>query len=311
VYRSQDTELRRPPRLFPGARVALVAPAGPVSPERVERALALCARLELVPRLGASARARRAYLAGTDAERAADLAAALTDEDVDAVWALRGGYGTMRILERCGLERAAANPRAFLGFSDNTAVHAALGRRGVVSFHAPHPGGAFPPTTEAVFRRVLFSADRAGTLPLPPATEAPRTLVPGSADGPLVGGNLALLAALCGTPFAPRTAGCILVVEDVGEPAYRVDRALTQLRLAGLLDHVAGLALGRFTERPGDEPAALLEDLLGSTASALGVPAVLGLPVGHVDENWTLPLGVRSRLDAGAATLTLLEAAVT
>ena len=312
MHSSGDPQPIRPPRLFPGARVALVAPAGPLAEERVARSLELCARLELEPRLGAAARARHGYLAGTDEARAADLVAALRDEDVDAVWALRGGYGTMRILDRCGLESAGLRPRVFLGFSDNTAVHAALGRQGLVSFHSPHPGGAFPPTTEEVFRRVLFPADAAGALPLPPGAAPPRTLVPGVAEGPLVGGNLALLAALCGTPFAPRTAGAILVIEDVGEPAYRVDRGLTQLRLAGLLEGVAGLALGRFTESPADEPPELLEELLGQTARDLGVPAVVGLPVGHVDENWTLPLGVRARLAAdGAGSLTLLEPAVT
>src|SRR5690606_31276000 len=127
-------------------------------------------------------------------------------------------------------------------------------------------------------------------------------LEPGVAEGPLAGGNLALLAALCGTPFAPVARGAILVVEDVGEPAYRIDRAWTQLLLAGGLDGVVGIAFGRFTECGDDVP-----DLIGRVAASLGVPAVAGLPIGHEDDNWTIPLGVRARLDAGAGTLELLD----
>jgi muramoyltetrapeptide carboxypeptidase len=296
----------RPPRLREGARVALVAPAGPVSPERVEAALERCARLGLEPVFGAAARGNHGgYLAGTDEERLADLNAGFVEPGIDAVWALSGGYGTMRLLPRLELTRLPARPRAFIGFSDNTAIHMALRRRGLVSFHAPHAGGRASQLSEACFRRVLFHARPAGVLALP-TSRPPVTLSGGAAQGPLTGGNLALLAALCGTPAAPVARGAILVVEDIGEPLYRIDRAWTQLLLAGVLDGVAGIAFGRFTDCDDG-----VLDLLAGLTAPLGVPVLAELPIGHEADNWTLPLGAAARLDADAASVELLEAAVT
>ena len=296
----------RPPRLRRGSRVALIAPAGPISDERVAIALDRCARLGVEPVLGASARGRYAgYLAGTDEERLRDLHWALTSADVDAVWALRGGYGTMRLLERVDLSQLTQAPRAFIGFSDNTAVHLALHARGVVSFHAPHAGGDLTELSERCFERVLFHDAPAGALELP-AERASAPLREGTVEGPLIGGNLALLAAMAGTRAALRAHGAILFVEDVGEVSYRLDRAWTQLLLSGALDGVAGIAFGRFTDCGGSE----LPELLRAFADERGVPAVTDLPIGHEADNWTMPLGVRARLDAGAGTLTLLESAV-
>lgn len=297
----------RPPRLRQGGRVALIAPAGPVTDERIEVALDRCSRFGLEPLLGDSARSRFAgYLAGSDDERVEDLRRALADPSVDAIWALRGGYGTMRLLARVDLAPLVARPRAYIGFSDNTAVHLALRARGVVSFHGPHAGGDATPLAEECLRDVLFRAAPAGVLPVP-AEHRPVTLVGGAAEGPLLGGNLALLAAMCGTPAPPVGRGCILFLEDVGEPAYRLDRAWMQLLLSGALDGVAGIAFGRFTECGA---ASEVHELLHRLAAPLGVPVVAELPIGHEPDNWTLPLGVRARLDAARGTLELLDAAV-
>jgi muramoyltetrapeptide carboxypeptidase len=301
----------RPPRLREGARVALVSPAGPITEPTVETALARCAALGFVPVLGDSARARHGYLAGTDVARGRDLARALADPAIDAVWALRGGYGTMRLVRELDLSPLRARPKAFIGFSDNTALHLAFARAGLVSFHGPHAGGPFPPFTERCFRSVLFEAAPAGELPLPESEERPRTLVPGVVEAELAGGNLSLLAALCGTSIGLEARDRILVLEEVGEATYRMDRALMQLLLSGALEGVAGLALGRFTELPESEHDRALEEVLGEVALRLGVPTVLGFPIGHIDANWCLPLGVRARLDAEACTLTVLDAAVT
>jgi muramoyltetrapeptide carboxypeptidase len=294
----------RPPRLRAGSRVALIAPAGPVSADRIDAALERCGRLGLEPVLGAAARARNGYLAGTDAERLADLNAALADAAIDAVWALRGGYGTMRLLQRLDTTPLRQRPRAFIGFSDNTAVHLAVHAQHVVSFHAPHAGGTLSALAERCLHRVLFDAAPAGPLELP-AGAAPQRLAGGRAEGPLIGGNLALLAALCGTPVAPHAHGAILFIEDIAEPAYRIDRAWTQLLLAGVLDGVAGILIGHFTECDDDTP-----QLLRELAAPLGVPVLAGLPIGHEDDNWTLPLGVRARMDADRGTVELLEGAV-
>ncbi len=304
----------RPPALRPGSRVALVAPAGPLAEGAVDRAAERVRAWGWEPVLGDFCRGRCGFLSGTDDERAADLQAALRSPDNDAVWCLRGGYGTMRILDRIDWEPLAERPRPLVGFSDNTALHLALFRRGVVSFHGPHP--ATPELAEFSrdgLLRVLTHAEPAGTLPFPAG--GPRrgdTLAPGVAEGPLVGGNLALLAALAGTPWALRARGAILFVEDVGEPSYRVDRLLSQLLLSGALEGVAGVAVGAFSESPdeGKPEYPSAAEVVAERLGPLGVPMAAGFPFGHVDESWTLPLGVRARLDAGAGTLELTEPAV-
>lgn len=290
-----------PPTLKPGDRVALVAPAGPLEESAIETALRRCRDLGLEPVPGASIRARSDYLAGPDEERAADLQAAIAGDSA-AIWALRGGYGTLRTLRHVDLGPLTHRPRAFIGFSDNTAIHLALLARGIASFHGPHAGFThFTDTTERAFRAVLMEGGAPGVLPMSPEYR-PVPLVRGTAEGPLVGGNLAMLAAVCGTPYQPDTRGAILFLEDVDEPPYRVDRMITQLRLAGLLDPVVGIALGDFSPpEPGVD--AVLRDLL----TPLGVPTLAGLPFGHGRENWTLPVGARARLDADGATLEILQ----
>lgn len=299
------------PPLGAGARVALVAPAGPLVPEAVDRAVERVREWGWEPRLGTHARNRHGYLAGTDEQRAADVNEALLAEDTDAIWCLRGGYGTMRILDRIQWGALVARPRPLIGFSDNTALHLALQRRGVVSFHGPHPGAEeFPPFAQQCLRRLLTDEAPAGVLPFP--TSAPgraEPIVGGVAEGPLVGGNLALIAATLGTPYAVCAAGAILFLEEVGETAYRVDRLLSQLRLAGVFDEVAGVAIGAFSDAPPDgAPSAA--DVVRDRLEHLRVPVAMAFPFGHISESWTLPLGVRARLDTDAGTLALLEPAV-
>lgn len=248
-------------------------------------------------------------MAGTDAERLADLEAAFGDPSVDGIWALRGGYGTLRILDRLDLGRQLADPIPFIGFSDNTSIHVRHAAMRVVSFHGPHPGGDFPLETEESFRRVLFTPEAPGALTSRWGDPPPRTLVPGQVEAPLVGGNLAILASMCGTRHALDARGCILFLEDVGEPAYRVDRMLLQLRASGVTEGVVGLALGRFTEPPQAD-AHPVADVLAEFAARLGVPAAADLPFGHVEHNCTLPVGGAAILDADAPTLVLSEAVV-
>lgn len=304
----------RPPALGPGARVALVAPAGPLAEGAVERAAERVRAWGWEPRVGRFAAGRHGFLAGTDAERLADLNEALRADAADAIWCLRGGYGTMRLLPHVEWQGLRERPRPLIGFSDNTALHLAVQRLGIVSFHGPHPATArMSGFSERVLRGVLGDARPAGRLPFP-ADVPPRaeTLTGGVAEGPLVGGNLALLTATLGTPYAVRARGAILFFEDVGEPAYRLDRMLTQLSLAGVLDGVAGIAVGGFTEAPDPDAEGLPSprEVLAERLGGLGVPVALGFPFGHIDDNWTLPLGVHARLDAGAGTLELLQAAV-
>lgn len=312
----------RPPRLAHGSRVALVAPAGPLlERDDLTRADALCRALGYEPVLGPHARHRQGYLAGTDEERLGDLNAALRDASVDAIWCIRGGYGTTRILDRIDFEALARRPRPLIGFSDITTIlNAAVSRAGVVAFHGPVARAPMAAFSRRHFERVLACAEpagRLGRLPAPPDVLIPRqdrivTLSSGVAEGPLAGGNLTLLQCLIGTPYFPELDGAILFLEDVGEDLYRVDRMLAHLRMVGALDRLAGVLVGRFTdlERNMADGALGFDEVLETYFGRLGIPAGFGFPVGHIDDQWTLPLGVRARFDADAGELELLEAAV-
>jgi muramoyltetrapeptide carboxypeptidase len=311
-----------PPRLHAGARVGLIAPSGPLL-ERDDRtrAMDLCRAMEYQPVLYPNTDKAYGYLAGRDAERLADLNAALTDPDIDAVWCIRGGDGMNRIIAGVDFDGFARAPRPVIGFSDITVLLLALWQRtGVVTFHGPIARTPMPNFQRWHFDRVLTSLSPPGRLgrPAPP----PDVLVPaegrlitvagGTARGRLIGGNLTLVQALVGTPYFPSLDGAILFLEDVHEDVYRVDRMLAHLALAGKLTNLAGVMLGRFTEmsRGGDSGALGLDEVLAHHLGSLGVPVAAGFPFGHIDDQWTLPVGVMAELDADAGELTVLEAAV-
>lgn len=301
----------RPPALREGARVALVAPAGPLAEGAVERAERRVREWGWEPVAGEHARGRAGFLSAADDARVHDFNTALRDPSIDAVWCLRGGYGTMRILERIDWMALVRRPRPLIGFSDNTALHLAAHAAGVVSCHGPHPATRdFTRFSGDLLRRVVCDPSPAGRLPFPAAGQRAETLSPGAAEGPLVGGNLSLVAATLGTPFAIRAEGAIVFLEEVGEAAYRIDRLLTQLVLAGVFRAAAGVAVGAFTETPADPHGPGAGEVLRERLGSLGIPVAMGFPFGHVDDNWTLPVGVRARLDADAGTLELLESAV-
>jgi muramoyltetrapeptide carboxypeptidase len=294
--------MRLPPALGPGSRVALVAPAGPLrGPDELTASIAHAASLGWEPVPGLHVLRRDGYLAGSDAERLLDLNVALQDDRIEGIWCVRGGYGAMRILAGVDYEAMRRRPKPLIGYSDITALHAAIGARsGVVTFHGPTARGELTEFSRASLSHAVAShRDPAGR------ADGARTLRGGRVEGVLVGGNLALLAALAGTPYAPSYDGAILVVEDVGEPTYRLDRMLRQLALSGAFSSLAGIAFGQFTEGgdPSDGAAPGLEALLQETADMAGVPAVAGIPLGHVAEQWTLPLGARAELDADRHTL--------
>jgi len=312
----------RPPRLRPGSRVALVAPSGPLlERDELARGEELCRALGFAPLLGRYAGARHGYLAGTDEERSADFNAALRDPAVDAIWCLRGGFGATRILDRLDLEALARQPKAIIGFSDITAILNAVSRAtGLVTFHGPSARSSLSAFTRGPLERALTVAEPGGRLPrvVPPAgvlvPTAGRivTLRGGQAEGPLWGGNLCLMQCLIGTRHFPDLDGAILFLEDVDEKLYAVDRMLAHLRMVGALDRLAGAVIGRFTlmERHTQYGALGLDEVLDTYFGPLGIPVAHGFPIGHIDDQWTLPLGVRARLDAGAGELELLEPAV-
>lgn len=315
----------KPRRLAAGQTIGLVAPsAAPNEADRVRFAMETIASLGFRVRPGAHLLDRDGYLAGADAARAADLNAMFAADDVDAVWCVRGGYGASRLLPLLDYDLVRRNPKALIGYSDITALHMALHTQaGLVSFHGPVAWRALTSYTLAELRQVLCATDVPVRVGAPPPFERREgqvegenrvtTLQPGKARGRLLGGNLCLMAHLTGTPYAPDLRGAILFLEDVDEQLYRIDRYLTQLWLAGALAGVAAVAFGKFTRC---EPSPFfiqnrpLEDILAERCRALGVPAVAGLMIGHVDDQTTLPIGCLAELDADAGTLTLLEAGV-
>jgi muramoyltetrapeptide carboxypeptidase len=300
----------------------LIAPAGPLlERDDLTRAQALCRALGYEPHLGQNAHKHYGYLAGTDNERLADLNAALSDPKVDAVWCIRGGYGVTRLLDRIDFAALSARPKPIIGFSDITALLNAVSRAtGVISFHGPVARASMPPFSREHFDRVLTKAEPAGRLGRIPQTENVLlsqehrivTLRGGIAEGPLAGGNLSLLQCLVGTPWFPDLTGAVLFIEDVGEHLYRIDRILAQLRTIGALRQLAGVVVGQFSELVSAERDGSFgfDQVLAEYFSPLGIPVAYGFPIGHIDAQWTLPLGVRARLDADAGELELLEAAV-
>ncbi len=299
------SELTRPPRLRPGDRVAVVSPSGPVSKDRLDAGCAILHGWGLDVVLGkhvTDVHDRFGYLAGDDADRAADLQAAWLDPDVQGILCARGGYGAHRMVDLLDwTAMRAAPPKVFGGFSDVTALHEAFANRlGVVTLHCPMVGTLPFVNDEWSERRLhemLVAPERALVLTSPSA----ETLVPGVARGVTLGGCASLLAAEIGSPTArPGAAGGILLLEDFDEDLYRLDRIFTQLVRSGWLDGVAGIALGSWH---GCEPG--VHDLVLDRFGGLAVPIVGELGFGHGPRSITVPVGVAATLDAGAGTLTL------
>ena len=220
------------------------------------------------------------------------------------MWCLRGGYGTMRILDAIDYDAVARRPKPVIGYSDITALHCALASQcDVVTYHGPTARAALSSfSRDSLACALVHGGDSCGAAP------DARVLRSGTAQGVLAGGNLALLSALAGTRFAPRLGNAILVIEDIDEAVYRVDRMLRQLLLAGLLDDVRAIVFGACTNCPetADDGARRLDDVVFEIAEALGVPALAGVPVGHIEHQWTLPLGASAALDTDRRTLSVL-----
>ena len=290
-----------PPSLAPGARVALLAPAGPLADEAdLARAEHNVRALGWEPHASPHARSRDGYLAGDDASRLADLNAAIRDPRIDGIWCLRGGYGAMRILDAIDYDSLRRAPKAIIGFSDITALHLAVrARSDIVSYHGPTARVELTAFSRESLARATSATSATAVARDPFAGAAPLNwLQEGQATGPLEGGNLALLCSLIGTPYTARVDGAILVLEDVYEPLYRIDRMLRQLMLAGMLGRLAGLCFGSFTARgdEGDAGARSLDVLFQEAAAHVRGPVVSNAPVGHIPDQWTLPLGARAEL---------------
>jgi muramoyltetrapeptide carboxypeptidase len=296
-----------PPRIASDDIIGLVAPASSTEqPGRIDEVIAHLEKQGFRVKTGANLRQRTGYLAGTDTERAADFNAMFADAEVKAVFALRGGYGSCRILPLIDYAEVRAHPKPFLGYSDITALHQALFvKTGMVSYHGPNANEAFQSGNEVALRRALmepaqerslFSREMKGG-------DAIRCEISGRVKGRLLGGNMTCLLRLLGTPYAPDFTDAILFLEDIGEKAYRTDGMFTHLRLAGVLDQIAGLVLGRFDHADMEERARI-ETFLREESARIGKPCVSHAPIGHFPEQIVVPIGMMAELDAEAACLT-------
>ncbi len=285
-----------------------MAPSGPIRPALLDEGLEYLRRKGYQVAEGRHIRCRRGYMAGSDAQRTADLNRAISDPDLDAVVFARGGYGCGRILEDLDFSPLKLRPKIFLGYSDATAFHAALFRAtGIAGFYGPmvlnynHPGREFRERTlwSVLERRPgwnRFRLSRRGTLR------------GGSGEGRLVGGCLSLLISLLGTPFDVDTRGAILFWEDVDEEPYRIDRMLNQLRMAGKFRDLRGMVVGRLLgcTPKGKTPGLPLPEILSDHLRGTRFPVLLDFPAGHAPGMATLPLGLPARLDTAARLLEIL-----
>jgi muramoyltetrapeptide carboxypeptidase len=291
--------------LRPGDTIHVVAPSGPVDAGSLGRGLQALTDMGLNPAPGKHVLESDGFLAGGDAQRAADLQAAFTGPQGAAVALARGGYGMTRILHLLDLDDMTSRRRLLLGYSDATALGLAL------SLHAPQPqlygpgvaelGAAAPDHDQPSLQAGLFGTHPDGKQSVGGLTR----LQPGQVKAPILGGCLSLVAALTGTPYMPSLAGCILFLEDVNEEPYRLDRMLTHLHAAGVMAGVMGLVLGSFTgcsPAPGAAPTTAAE-VLAAWAQELKIPAVAGLPAGHGAGRLTIPLGVDADLDASGGRI--------
>ncbi len=296
-----------PPRLGSGDRIGVVAPAGPVREEALERGLATLRGRGYEVVEGAHLRQRAGYLAGSDRDRLADFNMMIRDPRVRAVWYARGGYGSARIVEGLDFAALRRRPKALIGYSDATVLHAALWRRArLASYYAPNISEVGDPArydARSLWGFLEGGEDAEIDLPLGKAT----VLRGGRAEGVLLGGCLSLLVSLVGTPWALPDAGAIFFWEEVGEEPYRIDRMLGHLRQSGSLARIAAMIVGQTVgcEAKDSANAVPLREIVRRHLEAARIPVLVGVPAGHGPGKLTLPLGRRVRLDANRGVLAL------
>jgi muramoyltetrapeptide carboxypeptidase len=300
----------KPPRLKPGDTVGVIAPAAAIEREHLERGVNVLASLGFRVKVSERALARSGILAGADHERAREVQAYFADHSVKAIFAARAGYGCGRLLPLIDFAAIARNPKPFVGFSDATFLLTALvDRARMVAFHGPMVAmdfarGVAPRSLEHMRRLLGGELDEF-------ELEARDCVHPGAAEGLLVGGCLSVVVAMLGTPYAPNVDGRILFLEDTGEKAYRIDRMLVQLRQAGVFSRAAGVVFGAIRPVDGNEQESrLIAEFVAEQTRGLERPVLFGIEAGHGTENFTVPFGVRARIDGRTRRLTITESPV-
>jgi muramoyltetrapeptide carboxypeptidase len=313
----------KPPRLQAGDEVGIISPAGATFlREELNIVIDAVQGLGLVPRPAPHVLERYGYLGGRDEVRAEDMHWCFRNPRIKALLPVLGGFGSSRTLPYLDYDLIRQNPKILIGFSDITAlllgIHA---QTGLVTFHGPNGLTAWRPDQTEPFRQVLFNQGMTTLGNVRSPLDADRlmqvrhrlqTITPGQAQGKLIGGNLSVLSGIVGSPYMPNPEGAILFLEDIGENIYRLDRMITQLKLAGILDQLAGFVFGQCTNclPDADYGSLTLEQVLDDHIRPLGIPAWSGAVIGHVEPVLTLPIGTRVNIDAAAGTIQMLEPAV-
>jgi muramoyltetrapeptide carboxypeptidase len=294
----------RPPALRRGDAVVVIAPSSPFDRERFDRGIRTLLGLGLDPRYGEDVFAHHvSYLAGDDARRTEELLRAVDDAAARAILLARGGYGLQRIVAKLAPERVAKNPKLLVGYSDGTVLHEVWRRAGVPSIHGPMCAQLGEDASATKRLAAIFGGEDPGKLHWPPHGARG-----GRIEAPLRGGNLAVLASLCGTPLQPQLGGSIVLLEDLNEPPYRLDRVCTQLLQSGVFDGVKGFLVGDLFGI--GEPSEGRNEVLAERLGTLGVPMVFGAPFGHAGRNQPVAFGVAHALDPAEGSLAQLESAV-
>lgn len=314
-------KILKPKRLKPGDTIGLVTPASPITEEQLEKTI------ENIERLGFKLQynrkrllARKGYLAGKDIVRADEINRMFNNKEIDGIWCVRGGYGVTRMLDMLNYKVIRDNPKVLIGYSDITALHQAIFKKtGLVGFHGPVGASEFTDYTKEHLLEVVSKRTTTFEITASPANEAMENqaynsyvIRDGIAEGRLVGGNLTLAASLVGTPYDISYNNKLVFLEDIGEKPYRLDRMLTQMILAGKFNKVKGIVLGVFLncEAGESDNSLTLEQMFKDKFRNFNIPIIYGMSFGHISNQFTLPLGIKAKLNTADKTVTLLEPAV-
>ena len=298
-------------KLKPGATIGLVSPASSISDQKIQTAVTNLEGLGFRLVFGKNAKAQKGYLAGEDQGRIDDLHQFFQDDKIDGIWCLRGGYGSARLLPDLDYKLIRKNPKVLIGYSDITALLNSIYKKcGLLGFHGPVASSTFTDFTVQSLQSMLLET----TIPPPIQLSEDKayTIRSGQAEGKLVGGNLSLISALSGSPYLPKFKNKIVFLEDVGEKPYRIDRMLTHLLYSTDLHKAAAIVLGVFAgcEADPDDKSLSLKETLQDRLGQISIPVVYGFPFGHVADNATLAIGMRTSLDTATGKLSFLESPI-
>jgi muramoyltetrapeptide carboxypeptidase len=308
-----------PKKLKPGDTIGLITPSAPITQEQLDETVKKLEKLGFKTYYKDSVLSQYGYFAGKDQERADELMSMFTNKEVDGILSVRGGYGAIRILDMLDYEAIKQNPKVFMGFSDITAfLNAIYSKTGLVTFHGPLGISTYTDFSWVVFKSVVMDPKSRYLYPYfrePDEAENPEfdlyTINSGKATGSLIGGNISVLDSMIGTKFEPDFADKIVILEEVEEKTYKVDKMLVHLLQATNLKDAAGIAFGTFKDcNINDEPKLTLKQAIEDLFKPLDMPIIYGLPFGHILFNVTIPLGIRAQLNANKNTLKLLDLAV-